>query len=119
MARNRISSRPKSKSSYSSTPVKHSNPQPSQYHTSPQTTYSNSGLGSAFAGSMVGSMAGSWLGNKLSDNNENTSTTSNYQSSNHIYQESTSFTQKYLEENKYDYNICRSFIDDMINKCKI
>lgn len=126
MARNRNSSpRPtRPKTHYSPPPVhmKHSRSAQQPHHpTTPQTTYSGSGLGSAFAGSMVGSMAGSYLGNKLAGSSENTSTstTPNYQSSNHTCQESISFIQKCLEENRYDYNTCRSSIDDMINKCKI
>jgi hypothetical protein len=72
-------------------------------------------VGSSFMSSMGGSLVGSYIGNKLfGSQNQNLSSNQGQQENNYkqnIYYE----TKKCLENNPFDYNQCKSYIDDLVN----
>ena len=114
MARNRQSSPQKS---YSAPPPAVKAPPPVVRTVAPPPQVSNIGSGSTFMSSMAGSVAGSYIGNKLFSNSSAPQETA---PANKSFPESGlkssifNNTQKCIEDNPYDYNKCKFYIDELL-----
>lgn len=121
MGRNRQSAQPSS-SKLSNSSRSYSAPPPAIKNTyihntpSPTSMPMSSGVGSSFIGSMTGSLAGSYLGNKLFNNHNSTPAQEQSAPVQAPRQSDVYYNaKKCLENNPFDYNQCKTYIDEMMN----